>query len=668
MSSGFLLADALAEALRRPYHQGDLNVTIRYLVGRLALGQYRVMLKRNFDTACWVPPVGKRSSHSIYYGDRMVQRVVERFCRIEELPVPPKAVFILEILAERKREYDVRLVKAAKEGKTLPPMPLDVGRSRVFDATIGWLKGNLPADKWDELLELIVQAVFAYGRHERQHARETPQDLQRVQKDLKLLAIPFSYFNLFEDARIEHISRDETGEEFGWNLFEDMAPADCAFNMLLRCIQLEEAEDREALDSVEPYRDGTRTLGQVAESVQGYYRRTIACTSAEHLYPIIQEFMEEFKAEIPPPKSPEGGEGGGEEGGGSGSGSATGSGKGKGEEDDGSGGGGGGDDDDESGDAEERAGDLTTAAEAASKGDSFFDEFEGDTEVVGGTDAEGKAADEQAKGKLKGSAPKGAPKSKGGASQGIPESITPTASGGRGQEQNFLARVPARMDEAYARRVENLTTTLMRMFKTKTLTTTTEDEGQRMSGRHLARGEIRFIKRQVFGGKGKRKFSIVYDCSSSMTMFGGKPDREGKLLLLALNNLARRGYLEGSLILSGFVAGKPSWLQYKFPVAESVILRIAPSHGSEGLQDSLKDNLQHIKGMDDVFVYTDANICDAPINKGFFAKQRIFPVGLYVGTEEAASKMEKHFPQNIIRDSIEDVVEAMLIRNRRTVG
>lgn len=668
MSSGFLLADALAEALRGPYHEGDLNVTIRYLVGKLALGQYRVMLKRNFDTACWVPPVGKRSSHSIYYGDRMVQRVVERFCRIEKVPVPAKEVFILEILAERKREYDRRLVKAAKEGKTLPPMPLDVGRSRVFDATIGWLKGNLPAHQWDALLELIVQAVFAYGRHERQHARETPQDLPRVQKELKLLTIPFTYFNLFEDARIEQISRDETGEEFGWNLFEDMAPANCSFNLLLRCIQLEGAADTEALESVDPYRDGTRTLGQVAESVQGYYRRAIACTTAEHLYPVIQEFLEEFKDEVPPPSPPAGGEGGSEEGGGSGSGSAPGSGKGKGEEADGSGSGGEASDDDDSGDAEERAGDLTTAAEAASKGDSFFDEFEGDTEVVGGTDAEGKAAEEQAKGKLKGPAQKDAPKSKGGASQGIPESIQPTASGGRAQEQNFLARSPARMDETYARRVENLTTMLMRMFKTRTLTTTTEDEGMRMSGRHLARGEIRFIKRKVFGGKGKRKFSIVYDCSSSMRMFGGLADREGKVLLLALNNLARRGYLEGSLILSGYVGGKPGWLQYKFPVADSLILRIAPTHGSEGLQDSLKDNLQHIKGMDDVFVYTDANICDAPINKGFFAKQRIWPVGLYVGTHAAASKMEEHFPQNIIRESIEDVVEAMLIRNRRTVG
>jgi hypothetical protein len=39
-----------------------------------------------------------------------------------------------------------------------------------------------------------------------------------------------------------------------------------------------------------------------------------------------------------------------------------------------------------------------------------------------------------------------------------------------------------------------------------------------------------------------------------------------------------------------------------------------------------------------------------------------------VGSEAAASEMERHFPQNIIRNTIEQVVESMLTRNRRTVG
>lgn len=660
MASGFLLAEALAEALRRPYHKGNVQVTARYLAQRLAIGEHRVMLKRNFDTACWVPPVGKRAAHSIYYGDRMVERVIERFCRIEKVTLPPKELFILEILARRKAKYDVDAAKAAVEGKKFPPMPMDVGRSAVFEAKLVWLKGFLSVAKWNEMLELIVEAVFAYGRHERQHARETPQDLKKVSSDLKALGIPFTYFNLFEDARIEHISRTETGVKFDWNAFEDMAPANSPFAVFLRCIQNEGEPDLEALESEEMIGFGTQTLGDVASRIDAYYRRAIVCLTAEHLYPIMVEFLEEFKAEMArplPPLPPKGG-GGGEGGSGGGSaepGSAP---------SEGSGSSGDGEEDD-NGDAEDRADDLTTAADAAEKGDSFFDEFERDAEVVGGTDAEGADAEAKAKEKLRGNADRKMPDGKGGKGAGIPDSFEPTESGGRASEEAFLATIAGSLDKTQARRVDALTVMLMRMFKSHTLPAVTETVGKRMSTRHLARGEYKYVHKRVYGGKGKRRYSVVYDCSGSM---GGRPDHEGKLLLLALNRLARNGYLEGSLVLSGCVRGKPSWLQYKFPVADTVILRIRPNHNAEGLQNSLADNLKHIKGMDDVFVYTDANITDTPLNREYFAKQRIWPVGLYVGSDEMSGEMNRHFPQNIIRNTIEEVVAAMLTRNRRTVG
>jgi hypothetical protein len=149
---------------------------------------------------------------------------------------------------------------------------------------------------------------------------------------------------------------------------------------------------------------------------------------------------------------------------------------------------------------------------------------------------------------------------------------------------------------------------------------------------------------------------------------GGRPDREGKLFLLAMNNLAKRGYLEGTLILSGYVGGNPGWLSYPFPVKDEVILSIVPNHCSEGIQSALKDNLKNIKGMDDTFVYTDACICDSPLDRDFFAKKGVWPVGLYVGEESNTAEMDKHFPQNIISNTIEQVVAVMLTRNRRTVG
>ena len=423
----------------------------------------------------------------------------------------------------------------------------------------------------------------------------------------------------------------------------------------MRCIQLEGAPDTEALSTEAPFgKDGKRVLSETAEAIQSFYRRTCKATTAEQLYPIITAFIEEFKDELqaPPPEKGEKGEGEGEgEGsGGSGSGSAAGSGEGETGEDSG---------------AEERAGDLSTAAEAAERGDDFFDEFDADAEVVGGTDEEGRKAEEEAREKLKGSHSGAPPKGKGGKSQGIPESIAPQESGGVAKESAFLATKPGALDATYAARVEKLTAVLLRMFKAHTLPAATENPGKRLSSRHLARGELKFVHRKVFGGKSRRKYTIVYDCSGSMS---GRPDREGKLLLLALNNLAKRGFLQGSLILSGWVHGRPGWLKYSFPVNDDVIMRIAPSHSSEGIQDALKDNLKELNDNDDVFVYTDACICDAPLDRSFFAKRKIWPVGLYVGNEDAASEMERHFPQNIIRENIEDLVEKLVTRNRRTVG
>lgn len=617
--SGFLLATALAEALRRPYHRGDMEVTLRYLTKKEKISAYRVMLKRNFDTACWVPPVGKRASHTIYYGDRMLERTIDFFIKKESVTVPDVVEIEANILKRR-----LTAKPASAKG-----VSLTIGRSELLEEKLRCMKTAMSAAQWDAFIDMAARAVVAYGRHEREHARLTPQDLKQVNRDLRMFEIPFKIFNWFEDARIEDHSRKTLGTPFNWLEFEAMTSLEAhPIALFARRIQLEGVVDDEALDHED------ENLVEMAKTVGSFYERAIACPTAEHLYPLMKEFLDLFKDFFKKPEKPEK--------------PAPGE-----------------DDEEPEDDDNDEAGDLTTAAEAAEQGDEFFEAFEENAETIGGTDAEGKAAEARAKEAMQEDEEKSPPPDKHGKGQGIPESIAPQASGGRAQPEDFLADNPGKIDDAYAARVENLTKMLMRMFRSHTLPAATESPGQRMSGRHLARGEIRYIHKKVFGGKGKRKYSIVYDCSGSMR---GRPDREGKLLLLALNNLAKRGYLEGHLVLSGWVRGRPGWLSFPFPVADEVILRIRPGHSAEGLQASLKDNLANIKGMDDVFVMTDANICDEPLNRGFFAKQRVWPVGLYVGSVSAADKMDEHFPQNIIRDTIEQVVEAMLIRNRRTVG
>lgn len=641
----FMLSEALAKPLKPSYKRGNMQTTMAYLANGLKIGLYQVRLKRNFDTACWIPPVGSRAAHSIYYGDRMLDRVLDFFAKSNEIEVPDQDA--LKALAASAK---LTRINAERVKRGLPEIGLGelgpISATEVFDTKVDWFQEHLSTPLWDALQEKLVMAVASYGRHEREHARNTSQDLKQVSRDLRLMGISFQWFNLFEDARIEHRSRQEQGEPFGWKEFEDIASTDSPFSLFLRAIQLEGSPDEQALESEEPFGlTKTLSVGAAADRIQDYYLRAVACPTDKHLYPIIQEFLAEFKDEMPapPPGSEKGEKGEGESG--SGGGAHEG-------EDGGTG-----------ADAKTRAGDLSTAAEAAEKGDDFLELFDEDSEVIGGTDEQGRAAEAAADEKLKGKTSKDGKGVPGG--QGKPGSADPLATGGAGEPQHFLAREPGKIDAAYQTRVEKLTDRLLQMFKVKSLNVPLESPGKRMSGRHLARGELRYPRPVLFGGKGKRKYTIVYDCSGSMT---GRTDREGKLFLLAMNNLAKLGYLQGNLILSGWVAGKPAWLTYPFPVEQDVLLAIHPSHSSEGIQAALQDNLRDIKGSDDVFIYTDACICDAPLNRDFFAGHRIWPVGLYVGSEKNASEMEKHFPQNIIRNTIEEVVEKMLTRNRRTVG
>lgn len=675
-SSGFLMSDALAQALRKPYYQGDTNVTISYLVEGLKIGEYRVLLKRNFDTACWIPPVGSRGSHTIYYGDRMLMRIFTKYAKDISVEMPDDKVFLDQVVAKKielKDFIEKKTGAAAKPSKAVLQQLKEASvklktptKSMVMDLQIEWLKDNLSYSQWNALLDRLIVAVAAYGRHEREHARQTERDLRTLNKELASYKIPFQVFNLFEDARIEAHSRSELQTNFEWASFEDLAPMDHPINLMLRCIQLEGEADTEALENEAVWRKDASselTVSTVAESVASYHSRACAAASSQALYSIMIEFMEEFKEELkePPPDSEDDGEGDGESGSGSGSGSGTGSGKSKKKPY-----GGSDPDDDGSGsDVEERAGDLSTAAQAAEEGDSFFEGFEADADVVGGTDSEGKAADEKAKAEAKpDSGAKADAKGK-GKGQGVADSIGPCASGGAAKEDAFLARLPGAIDATFQKRVDDLVGKMMRMFKSHTLPAAIETPGKRLSSRHLAKGELRYVHKRVFGGKGKRRYHVVYDCSGSMS---GRPDREGKLFLLALNELARRGYLEGKLILSGFPCGRPGWISYDFPVKPETILRINPTHGSEGLDYALRENLRSLGEVDDVFIYTDACICDAPMDHGFYKSRKIYPVGLYAGDKEYTSEMERHFPQNIVRDNIEAVVDAMLIRNRRTVG
>ena len=638
------LKHLLNGAMIKAYSDGNHKATMIALFSDGDIGLHRVVVKPEFDTACWIPPVGPKGSHVICLGDRMLARVIEFWANQCSLPKPT-------------------------------PASKGISATRALNARIAELLALASTEQVAKLEHLLFLAVVAYGVHEREHALSTPRDLKAINAELKVLKLPFSLFNLFEDARIEEAARNRHERKFDWILLEDLCPTATATALMLRCVQLEGNKDEPALNLEEPLGETGKTVAEAAKRIGDYYYPQAAkAPNARALYPLMLEFQKEFQPEPESDKDKgDKGEGDGDsEGEGEGCESKS---KGKGSssspkgepgkdkpKDKSKGPGDKGETEEAeasegygSGDAQDRAQDLSVAAEAAEKGEEFIQEFLEDAEIVDGNDAE--AAEAKAKAKAKAKAAKDNADKKPKNDQGIPDSVTPEASGGRAREQDFLANNPGAVDDAFQARVTAVTQTLLKIFKGKEVKAVSEKESSRISTRHAfigkQRGTTYFVHKAIIGGLEQKEFSVLYDCSGSMQ---GYADREGKVLLLALNNLAKRGYLVGNLILSGWVANKPGWLSFKFPVKPEIILRINPGHGHEGLQACLEDNLRTIKAGKEVFVYTDACITDAPLDKEALAKKGIKPIGLYVGPDSKTSEMQRHFPVNFISSTVEELV------------
>ena len=212
------------------------------------------------------------------------------------------------------------------------------------------------------------------------------------------------------------------------------------------------------------------------------------------------------------------------------------------------------------------------------------------------------------------------------------------------------------VDEARAQR---LAAKLEKFFEAKARRVNTTTPQRRVSAKNIALGRAPFRKTELVGRARKRVFLLI-DCSGSM---GGFHMAEGKVLLSALNILARKGRISGHVALSGVIDG-PNWELFTLPMAQDVINRIQGYAGAEGLEYAMRDNLKLLQEADFAFVYTDADICDKPIDKSFFHRFGVFTWGLYAGMENKLNQLLKYFDKAILRETAEDLVDFMLVQNK----
>ena len=464
-------------------------------------------------------------------------------------------------------------------------------------------------------VELQQKYIENHYHHERAHALFTERDMKRVNKSLKAIDAPFNVFNLFEDALIEHRYRREGDYRFEWLTMENLDFSPRPESLLFALIQAEGS-----LDVVEQALNEWKPKAPVVEAGQEQDFSMFLSMFA----PNPQDTQEALKAKLPR--------------------------------------------------VFEYYQKITSA-----KGTLFLmpiinawlDEFgrpppsptrnKGmeDLELSSKMMTDAQAADEF---------DKDAKQVSGGSEGANPDSQLPEESeDGQKQKSDDTYAAESKRGKVLHKastavdltRAQTLAARFSKFFQQTSRVVSTKTPQRRMSARHFALGRAPY-RRLELQGRGAKNVFIVIDCSGSMA---GSHMMEGKLIITALSILARQGHVTGHIALSAVTDG-PSWEVFKLPVAQEVINRIQGYAGAEGLEDTLRDNMKFLQKADYAMVYTDAQICDKPIDKSFFHQHGVYTWGLYVGKEDSyLDELMQYFDKAIMRNTAEALVDAMLAQN-----
>ena len=531
--------------------------------------------------------------------------------------------------AERRYPYDQELFEEAISDATLESLlfPVEIGeRTNVrlksgFDTAcwaylppheifIGKEIFEREAVRQDLTREQQKEYIINYYHHECGHALSTEKDMALIKRRLALIQetmvlreLPFHLWNLFEDAYIEERYRQETKRWFNWKTYEVVAMGPNPETLFFVLIQLEGdvVQARSLVDEWAPRCTDSAARDRIEkhfDTIVDFYKRACRVRNSLDLMPLLQEWLRLFPESKSTPKQPPG-RGAGEKG-------------------------------------EGMASGLPELA----------------ISILLGTDA--KFAEEFVKGAVSVQAVMTAGPNAGGGgdptqSKEDLESTKPIA-----QRGVLLKSTRNHID---MERVNRVALKFEKLFVAKVRHSQTTAPQKRLSARHYAVGRP-FYRRKDIESKGPKTIFLEIDCSSSM---GGFHIAEGRILVAALSQLARKGLVRGHVVLSGVKESGACYETHAFPMALSNIEKISAHCGAEGLEGTLISNLQYAREADHVFVYTDGQITDSAMDKEFLHSRGIFTWGLYAGSEaEFLTKLLLHFDKAVMRKTAEELVDAIL--------
>lgn len=154
---------------------------------------------------------------------------------------------------------------------------------------------------WSNAVERLQKVSIggyyaAFYRHEFGHALFTERNMDRIQEALKRQGIPFSLFNLFEDARIEHAMRKAFSTRFNWEDYEERKLPKKPLERFFQLIHKEAGERRSYNIRALPV-DASADKREMTIASR-FYREAILCKSTMDLMPLMARWMKHFPSEI----------------------------------------------------------------------------------------------------------------------------------------------------------------------------------------------------------------------------------------------------------------------------------------------------------------------------------------------------------------------------------
>jgi hypothetical protein len=149
------------------------------------------------------------------------------------------------------------------------------------------------------------------------------------------------------------------------------------------------------------------------------------------------------------------------------------------------------------------------------------------------------------------------------------------------------------------------------------------------------------------------KFTMVIDMSGSMSMIIEK----SYALFRVMNLMAKYGYMEITFILSAIENSTAVNQVLHLPIEDQDIARIDPRFLGEGLTDAMRENITIIEQSDIVWVYSDGMTLDEPVKRSLLKRFSGKIYGVYLGEQASIEEWNEYFDNIIVEPTIEQLSE-----------